>query len=66
MKNKLLYFAMFLLIICFAFRGNEEGVRWLWADITSIPLTLMFFSLMCIALYLYEQRRKERINEEKN
>jgi len=65
MKNKLLYFAMFLLIICLLFRGNEEGVRWLWADITLIPLTLMFISLMCIGFYLYEQRRNERINEEK-
>ena len=65
MKNKLLYFAMFLLILCLPLRGNEEGVRWLWADITLIPLTLMFISLMFIGLYLYEQRRKERINEEK-
>jgi len=56
---------MFLLILCLPFRGNEEGVRWLWADITLIPLTLMFISLMCIGFYLYEQRRKERINEEK-
>ena len=65
MKNKFLYFAMFLLILCLPFRGNEEGVRWLWADITLIPLTLIFISLMCIGFYLYEQRRKERINEEK-
>lgn len=65
MKNKFLYFAMFLLILCLPFRGNEEGVRWLWADITLIPLTLMFISLMCIGLYLYEQRRNERINEER-
>ena len=65
MKNKFLYFAMFLLILCLPFMGNEEGVRWLWADITLIPLTLMFISLMCIGFYLYEQRRKERINEEK-
>jgi hypothetical protein len=56
---------MFLLILCLPFRGNEEGVRWLWADITLIPLTLIFISLMCIGFYLYEQRRKERINEEK-
>jgi len=56
---------MFLLIICLPFRGDEEGVRWLWADITLIPLTLMFISLMCIGFYLYEQRRNERINEEK-
>jgi hypothetical protein len=56
---------MFLLILCLPFRGNEEGVSWLWADITLIPLTLMFISLMCIGFYLYEQRRKERINEEK-
>ena len=56
---------MFLLILCLPLRGNEEGVRWLWADITLIPLTLMFISLMFIGLYLYEQRRKERINEEK-
>lgn len=56
---------MFLLILCLPFKGNEEGVRWLWADITLIPLTLMFVSLMCIGFYLYEQTRKERINEEK-
>lgn len=61
MKNKLLYFAMFLLILCLPFRGNGEEVRWLWADITLIPLTSMFISLMCIGIYLYQQR----INEEK-
>lgn len=65
MKNKLLYFAMFLLILCLPFRGNEEGVRWLWTDITWIPASLIFISLLCIGFYLYEQRSKERINEEK-
>ena len=65
MKNKLLYFAMFLLILCLPFGGNGEEVRWLWADITLIPLTLMFISLMCIGIYLYQQRRNQRINEEK-
>jgi 4-amino-4-deoxy-L-arabinose transferase-like glycosyltransferase len=65
MKNYLLYFAMFLLILCVPFRGNEEGVHWLWADITWVSTSLIFISLMCIGLYLYEQRSKERINEEK-
>lgn len=63
MKNKFLYFAMFLLILCLPFRGNEEGVRWLWAETTWIPMALIFISLMCIGLYLYEQRSIERINE---
>ena len=53
MKNNLLYFAMFLLILCLPFRGNEDGIRWLWADNTWIPLTSIFISLMCIGFYLY-------------
>ena len=61
MKNYLLYFAMFLLIICLPFRGYEEGVRWLWADITPIPLTLMFISLMCIGFYLYKKEKKKEL-----
>lgn len=61
MKNYLLYLAMILLILCLPFRGNEEGVRWLWADITLIPLTLMFISLMCIGFYLYEKGGKKEL-----
>ena len=61
MKNYLLYFAMFLLILCLPFRGNEEGVRWLWADITLIPLTLIFISLICIGTYLYEKEGKKEL-----
>ncbi len=64
MKNKFLYFAMFLLILCVPFRGNEEGLRWLWAETTWIPTTLIFISLFCVGFNLYEQRGKERINEE--
>ena len=61
MKSNLLYFAMFLLILCVPFRGNEEGVRWLWADISWIPLTLIFISLMCIGFYLYKKERKKEL-----
>ena len=61
MKNYLLYFAMFLLILCLPFRGNEEGVRWLWADIIPIPLTLMLISLMCIGFYLYKKEKKKEL-----
>jgi hypothetical protein len=61
MKNYLLYFAMFLLILCLPFRGNEKGVRWLWADITPIPLTLMCISLMCIGFYLFEKEKKKEL-----
>lgn len=60
MKSNLLYLAMFLLILCVPFRGDEEGVQWLWADITWIPMSLIFISLMLIGVYLY---KKERINK---
>lgn len=56
MKSNLLYFAMFLLILCVAFRGNDEGIRWVWADLNRIPLALIFISLMCIGFYLYEKK----------
>lgn len=64
MKNMFLYFAMFLLILCVPFRGNEKGVRWLWAETTSIPATLVFISSLFIGFYLYEQRRKGKISED--
>ena len=66
MNNKFLYFAMFLLILCLPFRGNEEGIRWLWAETTWIPTSLIFISLICIGYYLYEQRRQGNIREEKS
>jgi len=53
MKNYLLYFAMFLLILCIPFGGNENEIRWLWAELIWVPLILIFTSLMCIARYLY-------------
>lgn len=61
MKSHLLYFAMLLLILCLPFRGNEEGVRWLWADITWIPASLVFISVICIGLYLYKIERTKKL-----
>ena len=63
MKNYLLYFAMFLLILTLPLMGGDEGVQWLWADNTFIPLILTFISLLCIGFYLYEAEKKERIRE---
>jgi hypothetical protein len=60
MKSNLLYIAMFLLVLCLPFRGNEEEVRWLWEDIIWIPISLIFASLICIGNYLY---KKERLNK---
>ncbi|CAN0589395.1 unnamed protein product [Ectocarpus sp. 12 AP-2014] len=60
MKNHLLYFAMFLLVLCLPFRGNEGGVRWLWADITWIPASLIFISLIWIGFYLYKIERTKK------
>lgn len=57
MKNNLLYIAMFLMILCLPFRGNENEVRWLWADMLWIPLVFMFSSLMCVGLYLFNKER---------
>lgn len=64
MKNNLLYFAMFLLILCLPFRGNEEEVRWLWTDNTWIPITLIFISLMFIGFYLYKINRDNKENRQ--
>lgn len=60
MKSNLLYVAMFLLILCMPIRGNEEGVRWLWADLLWVPLGLVIAALLCIAVYVFrkEQERK--------
>lgn len=55
MKSNLLYYAMFLIILCIPFKGDEHEIRWLWADLPWIPLTLVFAALMCIALYLYKK-----------
>lgn len=60
MKSNLLYIAMFLMVLCLPFRGNENEVRWLWADLPVIPLVLMLNSLVCIAIYLYQKRSIER------
>ncbi len=64
MKNTLLYFAMFLLVLCLPFRGNEEEVRWLWAAMTWMPITLICISLMCIGLYLYKIKRSNKENQQ--
>ena len=54
-----LYFALFLLVLCLPFRGNENGVHWLWADITLIPLTLISISLASIGFYIYKKTKQE-------
>ena len=62
MKSKLLYFAMFLLVLCLPFRGKEEGVHWLWTDIIWIPISLIFTSLVCIGYYLYKKEKGDTID----
>ena len=57
MKSYLLYFAMFLIILCLPFSGNENQVSWLWTNLLWVPLTLMFISLMCIGVYLYKEEK---------
>lgn len=55
MKNYLLYFAMFLIVLCLPIRGSETEVRWLWAEQTWIPFLLLIASLMCVAVYLFKK-----------
>ncbi len=62
MKSYLLYFAMFLLVLCIPFKGTENEVRWLWADMTWVPTSFIFISLMCIGFYLFEKERMNRKN----
>jgi len=60
MKNYLLYFAMFFLSLCLGFSGNEDEVRWVWADLPHVPLIFMIISLICIALHLYKEGIREK------
>ena len=53
---------MFLLILCVPFRGNEEEISWLWADIIWIPISLIFVSLACIGFYIYKKERVSNLN----
>ena len=62
MKSNLLYAAMFLLILCVPFRGNEEGVRWLWTNTIWIPISLICVSLICIGYYLYQKESADKTN----
>lgn len=66
MQNYVLYFAMFLLILCLPFSGNENEVRWLWEDHLWVPQALTFISLMCIGVYLYKKgKNKDQLTEPK-
>jgi hypothetical protein len=60
MKNNLLYIAMILMILCLPFRGNENEVHWLWAEMPWIPYVLILSSLIYVGLYLF---KKERITK---
>lgn len=55
----ILYMVLLLLILCLPFRGNEQGVYWLWADFTLIPITLISISLASIGFYIYKNRRQQ-------
>gem|GEM_PF-6123216 len=61
MKSYLLYIAMFLIVLCLPFYGNENEIRWLWADLPWIPLIMIYISLMCIGFYLYKEERNSKI-----
>jgi hypothetical protein len=50
---------MLLLVLCLPFRGNEEGVRWLWSDNISIPMSLIFISLVFLGFYLYKVEKMD-------
>ncbi len=60
MKNYVLYIAMFLIILCLPIRGNKNEVRWLWADLQAVPLTLLLISLFCMGFYLYNRERNKK------
>ncbi len=51
---------MLLMIISLPFRGNENEVSWLWAEMPWIPLVFILSSLMCIGLYVF---KKEKMNK---
>ena len=62
MKNYLLYSAMFLLVLCLPFSGNEKEVRWLWEDLQWPPIVMMFMALLFIGIYLFRQERYNKTN----
>jgi hypothetical protein len=60
MKKKLLYLAMFLLVLCLPFRGNGEEIYWVWTNTTWIPISLIFASLLSIGFHLYREERTSK------
>ena len=58
MKSKLSYLALFFIIPCFAFYGNEHEANWLWTNLTWVPVVLVFISLVCVALHIYLKKKQ--------
>ena len=59
MKSKLLYCAMFLIILSIPLRGDESEFNWLWSDQLWVPLTMAMTALLCIALHIYKTGLRE-------
>lgn len=58
MKSYLLYFALFFIILCFSFRGNENEFYWAWRNLHWVPAVLVGMSLVCVALHVYYKKKK--------
>ena len=65
MKSSLLYLSMYFLILCLAFVGNEQEVRWIWANLHIVPIILIITSLICLAIFMYhfEKTKNQRDNK---
>lgn len=57
MKSNLLYFALFFIIFCFSFEGNEHEVNWVWTNVPWVPMVLVGMAFVCVVLHVYLKKR---------
>lgn len=60
MKNTLLYVAGFLFMMSCSFTFNTSEIIWMWEDRIQVAIILVATSLFCLALYLFQDQRKNK------
>jgi hypothetical protein len=54
MKSTLLYVAMFFMVLCIPFYGNENEIRWIWEDMIWLPMIFMMTALISVGIYVFK------------
>ena len=58
MKSKLLYLAVFLVLLSSSFTFNEFGIKWMWTDHIQVPTILLSTSIVLIGLSFFTERKE--------